>query len=210
VNQSIVQSVAPILLPLDLVSVANYLRTDPDEDGDALEQLIAQAAAEVERLTGRVCLASTYRLQQSDWTEIPAGPHWASPSREPRPRTLELPRTPLIAVTSVKYYDQDGTQQTLDPSRYIVCPDLEPGLIYLNADLSWPTLQVRPDAVQVIFTAGHSTTVAAVPALLKQAMLLLCRFYYGGGTPNDDTAILNDYQKAENILTGQKVGGWVL
>lgn len=197
---SIVRTIAPVFSPLDLEALANYLRVDAQEDVTHLEHLAAQAADEVERLTGRVLLSSTYRLSQDNWPTDAIGYYL---------RAIELPRTPLLTVTSVKYYDEADVLQTLDSAQYIVCTDSEIGQVYLKAAYTWPDLSERPDAVQVLFTAGHATQVSEVPARLKMAMLLLCRYYYAGGTPNDRIEKADDYEKAMDILAGQKVGGWV-
>ena len=197
---SIVRTIAPEFSPIDLETVANYLRVDLTEDVAHLEHLIGQAVEEVERFTGRVLLSATYRLSQGDWPTDALGYYLP---------TLELPRSPLLTVTSVKYYDESDILQTLDPARYIVCTDMEPGHTYLKSAYDWPDLSERPDAVQVVFTAGHATSVSAVPARLKMAMFLLCRYYYAGGSPNSATERADDHQKAMDILVGQRVGGWV-
>lgn len=207
-HQSIKQTVPPFPQPLDIVTLANYLRSDPDEDSESLALLSAQAAEEVERITGRVPLLSTYRLQQSAWVETESPRYSATADQSLASRSLEIPRTPLLEVTSVKYYDADGVQQTLSADSYIVCTDAEPGIIYLKSEYEWPELADRPDAVEIIFTAGISTTVQSIPARMKQAMLLLCRYYYAGGTPNEGD-MGSDEERAMHILEGLKVGGWV-
>lgn len=208
-EQSIVRTIQAAIQPLDIESVANYLRTDGDAEGEHLDDLINMAAAEVERITGRVMLSSTFRLQQATWVDALQAKYTPPVGQERLPHTLELPRTPLRTVTSVKYYDTDNVQQTLDAAQYIVCTDLEPGLVYLKSENDWPALAERPDAVQVIFTAGHGTTLAEIPARLKMAMLLLCREYYAGGSPNTSSTS-SDAMRAMDIINGYKVGGWTL
>lgn len=205
-NLSIVKTIAATPDPVDLATVSAYLRADLDIPSEAehLQLLIAQAANEVERITGRVLLSSTFRQSQSDWSEFPD--NYLHNRNSLRSRALELPRSPLLTVTSVKYYDEDGEQQTVSSDNYLVCTDLEPGQIYFKTDFDLPVLQTRPDAVQVVFTAGHATTIGNIPPRLKMAMLLLCREYYAGGSPNAESG--DDYNRAMLILNGEKVGGW--
>lgn len=94
----------------------------------------------------------------------------------PRAHVIELPLAPLQTVVSVTYYDASDSQQTLAVSEYqVVAPAGERcarGWIELKATKSWPSTYDRLDAVRVRFTAGYGTTAAAVPTLLRQAMLL--------------------------------------
>ena len=79
---------------------------------------------------------------------------------------LALGRKPAASVTSVTYYDVDGTLQTLDPSLYFV--GLQTGVIAPN--LSFPDTQAgRPESVIVSFTSGMTTTL---PPQIKSAFLL--------------------------------------
>lgn len=188
-------------LPLDLSRVANYLRTDLSDDVEGLELLIARAAEEAERYTGRAMLNGTYRYTLSAWPKNAAG--YVS-------RIIELPRSPLVSVTSVQYYDDTNTLVTLSTSQYIVATDFEPGCIYLQTDYDWPELTERPDAVQITFVAGSGTKPVDVSPSLRQAMLLLCRAEYAGGNPNTSASPEDDMKAANRILDTQKAGGWTV
>ena len=91
-----------------------------------------------------------------------------------------LPYAPLLAVSSLKYYDQSGTLVTLDSSNYYVSTADEPGEIEFTYNFSAPTLQEgRPNAIEIVFTSGYSasateaTQQAAVPEPIKHAMKVL-------------------------------------
>jgi uncharacterized phiE125 gp8 family phage protein len=80
---------------------------------------------------------------------------------------IMVPMPPLQSVTSIKYIDTDGTEQTLDALLYAVDTDSIPGLIVPAYDETWPT-DVRDEinAVRVRFVAGFGAK-ADVPEDIK-------------------------------------------
>lgn len=80
---------------------------------------------------------------------------------------IEVPMPPLQSVTSVKYIDTDGVEQTLDSSLYAVDADSIPGIIVPAYGETWPT-DVRDEinAVRVRFVAGFGGAVL-VPEDIK-------------------------------------------
>jgi uncharacterized phiE125 gp8 family phage protein len=87
------------------------------------------------------------------------------------PDAIELPYPPVIAVASLKYYDKDAVQQTLDPSQYTVDSKSEPGWIVPAYGVSWPDTLAAINVVEVIYTAGFGAAVA-VPQSVKNWILL--------------------------------------
>ena len=203
-------SAATADLPLKAQEVADYLRTDSENASELahVSALLAQALEEIERYTGRSIAPTQYRLVLQDWTRGPS--EFASYPRAPQgayQRNLDLPRAPLTAVGSVKYYPEGSEVLTTIPStQYLTITAIEPGMVYLKTDYEWPALADRPDAVQVEFTAGY--TAGNCPASLKQAALLLARFYYAGGSPNDVDQGGNDLDKAHTLLNKYRLTGW--
>lgn len=83
-----------------------------------------------------------------------------------------LPTAPISAITSVKYLDSDGAEQTLAASVYeSVLAGLEPE-VRLKINQTWPTIRPVRDAVRIVAIAGYGAA-AAVPEPIKQAMLLM-------------------------------------
>lgn len=77
--------------------------------------------------------------------------------------SIRLERSPLASVESVRFYDTDGVEQTLDPSDYIVDLKSAPGFIVPAPDKAWPCTQVRINAVTVDYTVGYGPGVTTVP-----------------------------------------------
>jgi uncharacterized phiE125 gp8 family phage protein len=194
--------------PLTATEVAEYVKAYTGEDTH-LESLIDQAVEEVSRYTGRAVLPATYRLYLTDW---PRGlPEFASYPRNVKGayiHTLELPRCPVTSISSVKYYPADSeTLTTLPSTQYIGVTAYEPGMVYLREGNDWPVLSERPDAVQVEFVAGYSNS-ASLPRTMRQALLLLCRYYYAGGSPDEQVGPADDLTKAHHLLDSLKITGW--
>jgi uncharacterized phiE125 gp8 family phage protein len=86
-----------------------------------------------------------------------------------------LPKRPIQSIISVTYYNEADQQQTLSTSIYDL--DKPNRLLRLKTLQTWPSTGTRWDAVTVTYVAGHAS-VAAVPAIAKQAMLLLIGNYF--------------------------------
>lgn len=78
-------------------------------------------------------------------------------------KQIEVPLPPLQSVTWIKYLDTTGTEQTLDPTLYIVDNSVEPAKIVPAVGQCWPYVQCQPGAVKIRFVAGYAPVVTASP-----------------------------------------------
>lgn len=83
---------------------------------------------------------------------------------------------PVKEIESVVYYDSSNTQQTLASSVYQL--DKSENGIRLAVDQDWPTVYERWDAVIITLKIGDYAAEADVPAIVKQAMMLLIGHYF--------------------------------
>ena len=90
---------------------------------------------------------------------------------------IVVPMPPLQSVTSIKYIDTDGTQQTLDPLEYSVDDDSIPGLIVPAYGETWPSTRDEVNAVRVRFVAGFGAA-AAVPEDIKSWIKIMVGTMY--------------------------------
>ena len=145
---------------LTLAEVKQHVRVEGSfvDDDSLLTNLIAVATRYVEHeiYGARQLLTATYDVLVREWWDC-----------------LDLPRPPLQSVTSVKYYDTSGTQQTVASSTYIVTVPMRlPGSIDLAPLAVWPTYQAgRAYPITVRFVCGYGASTA-VPQLVKQALLV--------------------------------------
>ena len=110
-------------------------------------------------------------------------------------REIYLRQRPIQSITHVKYYDDVNVLQTLSPALYSFnAPDRE---IELAWNATWPTTSIRWDAVTITYVAGN-TSIAAVPAIAKQAMLLLIAYYHYSNRGDNDRP--NDLKAYEALV----------
>lgn len=76
-----------------------------------------------------------------------------------------LPCRPIASITSVKYLDADGAEQTLAANQYeLMGNELVPAM-----NVTWPATASRREAVRVRYVAGYVT----LPAPIRAAILLM-------------------------------------
>lgn len=175
---------APQEEPVSLAAAKTHLRlTSDDTTQDALIQgLIASAREQAEAATNRKFITQTWKLtldtfpyagRQSPayWLNLPPLQEYTVYAFRSDTDAIRVPFPPLQSVTSIKYYDPSGVQQTIDPSLYIVDAASEPARIVPVPNYTWPTPQYRINAVEVVFDAGYGDATL-VPQCISRWMLL--------------------------------------
>lgn len=173
----------PALDPISLAEAKSHCRvTSVDEDGLLLGYLLA-ARQHVEMITNRALITQTFDYTiDGDWP-------WVIDSESHRhQRLIEIPKAPLIAVTSISYVDPTGSTQALASNQYAVDGARAIGRIYPAYGVNWPNLRCQNNSITVRFTAGYGTSPGSVPEPIRQAMLLLIGSWY---------------EQRESVLIGQ-------
>jgi uncharacterized phiE125 gp8 family phage protein len=153
---------APAVEPLSLTDAKLHLRVDISDDDDLITALIKAARRQVEALTGRTLITSTFE--------------WRIPRFE---NVFYVPRPPLQSVSSIVYTDDDSTDQTLSTSIYGVHTQMFEGCIYLENEQEWPTdLSDIPFPITVTYVAGYGDAASNVPEDFIHAMRLMIGDWY--------------------------------
>ena len=141
--------------PLDLSDADDHLRGLYADDDAHLQRLVRAAAAYIEGDLGVAMLDTVYDETFASWDK------W---------QKFRLGRSPLESVTSVKYYDDDDSEQTWDSANYLTTgvPEIE-----VAPDISLPSVSTRQYPWTVRYTAGYGTSASDVPHTLQQAMRLI-------------------------------------
>ncbi len=156
----------PVKEPVPLEELKNDIRVDSDLTADDVLILGLGKAARTlaEQVQGRALITQTWDLTLDGW---------------PAKGYFELPRAPLQSITSIKYYDEDDTEATVDSGTYFVDIASEPGRVVLNSGESWPSTTLRPvNGVIVRFVAGYGDDAEDVPETTRQAIRLLVGHWY--------------------------------
>lgn len=143
--------------PVSLEEARLQCKVDSDDTthDTLLTSLITAAGEYMEHYTGRGRAAQTIEVA------LDAFPCDDDP-------TIQLPLCPVASITSIKYTDTDGVEQTLAGSKYAL------SLYGLSRNVAptygnyWPSTQDIPDAVRIVAVVGYT----AAPKAVKAAILL--------------------------------------
>lgn len=156
----------PAMEPITRDEAAMHVRVDSPEDFAYLDALTGVAREYVEGLTGRVAVLSDLLLVSPSWDALTG---YGSD-------TMKVFRTPLVSVTSVKYYAPDASSlSTMSANDYRAITTTEPGLIQFIGDM--PSVEARPDAIQIAFKAGSASPCDSPPMLRHAIKMVVAHLY---------------------------------
>lgn len=154
---------APAIEPIDLGEAKAHLRVLSSDEDIYISSLIVVAREFAESFLDRALITQTW-----DYA-IDAFPISSLP--------ISIPRPKLQSVSSVKYIDTNGVEQTWGAANYRVLADGDRGRVALAYNTTYPDIRSQLNAVTVRFVAGYGLP-ADVPQSIKQAMLLLIGNYF--------------------------------
>lgn len=190
----------PAAEPVRVEEVQASERIDADlvEDVEVLRGYIAAARQFVEGYTNRALVEQTWTMKLAEW-----------PCDGTR-RRIDLPKPPLLSVTSISYVDTDGATQTLAADQYAVHADAWGAYVVEAYGKTWPAVRCQDDAITVVFFAGYAHTgtgdsinyQANVPAIIKTAVKRHARGQYEKLKQEDRDAL---EQEIRNLLSLYRV-----
>lgn len=158
--------------PITLAEAKLYLRVDDSTEDALITAIITAARRKFENDTYHYLMPQTWELYLNQ-NEINA-------------EQISINKSDITAISSVKYYDQSNTQQTLSTSDYQTAIQGRPYSIQLT---TVPQVYNRLEAMVIRFTLGY-TNAAAVPEDIKTAI---------------KTLIGTLYENRQTIVTGTQV-----
>jgi uncharacterized phiE125 gp8 family phage protein len=150
----------PATEPLTLAEAKLYLRVDSTSEDDLITALIKAARLQVENKTYRMLITQTWDLilDKTDLNES----------------LIQIYKQPVTAISSIKYYDSNNTEQTLSATNYQTEVSSNPAKVQI---ITFPQIYDRLGAVTIRFVAGYANA-GAVPQDIKQAMYFLIGHMY--------------------------------
>ena len=140
-----------------------HLRVDVDDDDDLIEALLLSASAMIEAETQRRFLSQTLEWVLDRWPERPLPVAGAGDSSD-------------LAIGAVRYADETGVEQVLDPALYWDRPAGETRRLVRRWGVQWPCLGDAAERVVVpIAVTGEPTDVP--PQAAAACKLLLSHLY---------------------------------
>jgi uncharacterized phiE125 gp8 family phage protein len=168
----------PASEPVTLAEAKAQCRVDGSSSDTELNIYLKAARIFVEEYTGTKLVSQTALMQGRSFCDL-----------------VDLPAAPIISVTSVKYLDTDGVEQTLASSVYeLVNTGLEPQ-IRLKINQHGPSIRCASDAVRVTAVVGYST----VPEPIRAAIMLIISSWFDnrnvGPVPDGAYSLLSNYRR---------------
>ncbi len=141
--------------PVTLAEAKLHCKVDGSDDDSLISIYIAAARAAAEHRTGRALITQTLEqvLDCFPASEVP------------------LPNIPVAEITSVKYLDEAGVEQTLPNTEYRLNNTGLKNWIFPAYGKSWPSTQNIAEAVRVRYVSGYGGATS-VPGGIKSWILL--------------------------------------
>lgn len=170
IDRRLVLVTAPTADVVALADVKRHLRVEHDEDDGLITLYLDAAVAMIDPAAGgwlgRALRPQTWELRLD---AFPCG-------------GIVLPHPPLIAMTSFKYDDADGVEQTLAAGtgyRVIGSGGTDPVTLLPPWSGSWPSARATPESVRVRFQCGHAVADPdPLPAAVRAWLLLVTGTLY--------------------------------
>jgi uncharacterized phiE125 gp8 family phage protein len=147
--------------PLTTAEAKLHLRVDVSDDDAIIAALITAAREFAEHYTGRALAPQTLEMGvhcfPSSWRD-----------------SIDLDMPPVASVTSVKYLDAAGVEQTVPAADYTLSSYGDARCVTLDYGLYWPITQDVPDAVRIRYVTGYTT----LPKAARAALLLVIGHLY--------------------------------
>jgi uncharacterized phiE125 gp8 family phage protein len=156
---------APEEEPLTLADAKAHLRVESTDDDTLISSLIMSAREAVEGHTQRSLMLQTWELA------LPAFPTACRADASLYLFAIQIPKSPLSSITSVKYVDEAGVLQTMDEDDYQLDDHSEPPQLVPAYGTVWPSTRAQPNAVLIRYVAGYPEA-ENVPAQIKSWMKL--------------------------------------
>ncbi len=144
----------PAAEPVTAAEVKTAARIDGAEFDSQISMLITAFRLQAEHQQGRRFITQTVELVLDEF---------------PSDGDVDLMLPNVKSITSVKYFDNDGVQQTLDPAAYALDSDSAPGWL-LVVD-SWPSTKDAANAVRIRYVVGYGDAAADVPSNTRLWMI---------------------------------------
>lgn len=155
--------------PVTSSEIKAWLRVDSSESADdtVIDSLNTAARLRVESEVRRALIKQTFDQVMQE---------------APCDEALDLERSPLVSVSSIKgYTDTDATDtggNVMSSSEYYVDTANEPGRVVALGGATWPIATRSANGFIVRFVAGYSTGTSGVPEQLKTAVKELAAYWY--------------------------------
>jgi uncharacterized phiE125 gp8 family phage protein len=158
----LVQLSGPGAEPLSLEEIKSYLRVDGNAEDVLVQSLVLTSRLHIEAALGLALMTQSWKFVLDAW---------------PVDGVVDLPIAPVQQVSDVRVIGKDGTALSLDADGYELDTSSRPPRLYRKSD-TWPTPGRAHAGIEIDITAGFGASADAVPAPIRQALMLLVAHWY--------------------------------
>ncbi len=155
---SIIQITAPSTNPVTKYDIQPAARIDGDEFDTQLDIVIPAITQAAEAKMGRKLINQTLELVLD---LFPVG-------------YIDLQLPNISSITSIKYLDDSGQEQTISPANYRLASTDHGSKISTTLDNTWPVTAKQPDAVRIRFVCGYGESADNVPNAIRLWIISQC------------------------------------
>lgn len=164
----------PTNLPLTLEEVEAHLKIPADSEDTYLTFLIEATRDFFEKYTNRTLINTTYKAFLDDF---PGNIAYYSTCYCCHDDNILIRKSKVSSISSIKYYIDDVLTTWNSSNYYFTDSNLYP-VVLLEEDGSYPDVDDRRQAIEIIFIAGYGATEASIPDDIKMALLNHIAFLY--------------------------------
>ena len=146
---------APTKEPVTLEDAKEQLSIQDELQDVNLARRIKEARQWAEAFMGRSLINQTWEMAFDTW-----------------PGEMRLRRMPVSSITSIKYIDETGAEQTVTASDYTLDTYSTFHAVRLAYNTYWPNHQDITNAIKVRYVAGYGASGTDVPGPIREAILL--------------------------------------
>lgn len=166
------RTAAPTLRPVSLDEAKTHLKVSGTDEDNLITIYLDAAIAACENKLQTAIMDTNFILYQRSFCQH-----------------LDLQKNWVSQINSVKYYDDNGIQQTINSSNYTLQDFKVPNVLYFNESYSFPSTDSREFSVEVDFNAGAMAASGVLPNI-KAAVFL---------------EVGDRYENRQNEIVGERV-----
>lgn len=187
----------PVYSPILLDELKDHLRIDGAGEDASLGAFITSSVALVERWLGGALINRSVDIYLDAWpsmgtAQVQTDPWWngvadgAMPHLTQERLHVSLPIKPVSSIAAIRVKDATGTEILWNSDNYYLKPGLTPAVVRKYGRL-WPVPGVPAEGIRISAIAGFGADWNAVPAGIRQAVLMLAAhlYYNRGDTPTE-------------------------
>jgi uncharacterized phiE125 gp8 family phage protein len=160
---ALIMTSGPAYEPITLAEAKLHLRVDTTAEDGLISSLILTSRLHVETALDLALITQSWSYFLDAWPGDPI---------------INLPLRPVQSINAVRLYADDGTYETIAPSRYLLDGGGTPARLVRRDASTFPRPNRIANGIEIAFTAGYGHVAADVPATVRHAILLLVAHWY--------------------------------